>query len=432
MVTAESVKAKMRALIDVANATTGKSDTDLSSAVDSLVEGFGGSGGGSSVKAKDVNFYDYDGTLLHSYTVAEAKALSKLPALPEREGLICQGWNWSLEGIKEQNSPLTVGATYITDDGTTRIHIHLEEGRTSPIVGMNLTGTVIVDWGDGTEPDTLVNTKSYSTLMYTPTHNYSKPGDYVIRLTVDGKMYFGGSGSSNHGAYILRYNDSGYANRGYNVAVRKIEIGNGVDRINEYSFYGCHLLQSITIPNSVTKIDASCFIENVNIKHITIPNGITKIEKRTFKDCYYLASVAIPESVTAIEGYAFQNAAIRSVYIPKSCEQILELSFGNCRLLSSIIFGNGIKTIASTALGSCKSLLKVAFPPTVLKISGFSGCSSVVYYDFTRHTAVPTLTDSSAFYEIPEDCEIRVPAALYDEWIAATNWATYAANIVAV
>jgi hypothetical protein len=54
------------------------------------------------------------------------------------------------------------------------------------------------------------------------------------------------------------------------------------------------------------------------------------------------------------------------------------------------------------------------------------------FYDFTSHTSVPTLANSNAFQGIPADCEIRVPAALYDEWIAATNWSTYASRIVAV
>ena len=31
---------------------------------------------GSTVKPKDVNFIDYDGTLLYSYTLAEAAALT--------------------------------------------------------------------------------------------------------------------------------------------------------------------------------------------------------------------------------------------------------------------------------------------------------------------------------------------------------------------
>src|SRR5574344_498215 len=45
-----------------------------------------GGGGGTlpSANRKDVNFYDYDGTLLYSYTLAEAQALTALPDQPTR------------------------------------------------------------------------------------------------------------------------------------------------------------------------------------------------------------------------------------------------------------------------------------------------------------------------------------------------------------
>ena len=46
----------------------------------------GGSGGGKELKRDDVNFFDYDGTLLYSYTWEEAKNLTELPPLPKHEG----------------------------------------------------------------------------------------------------------------------------------------------------------------------------------------------------------------------------------------------------------------------------------------------------------------------------------------------------------
>lgn len=96
--------------------------------------------------------------------------------------------------------------------------------------------------------------------------------------------------------------------------------------------------------------------------------------------------------------------------------------------------GNGVTSIVSRAFYYCYSLVSVVIPEGVTSIesSAFYGCYGVAYYDFSNHTAVPTLTSTNAFTGIPADCEIRVPAALYDEWIAATNWSTYASQIVAV
>lgn len=53
-----------------------------------------------SVPKKDVNFFDYDGTVLYSYTADEFKALNALPANPIHTGLTAQGWNWSLSDAK--------------------------------------------------------------------------------------------------------------------------------------------------------------------------------------------------------------------------------------------------------------------------------------------------------------------------------------------
>jgi len=252
----------------------------------------------------------------------------------------------------------------VPDDGATYLYISLAEGRTSPMLGVGVNGTVTVDWGDGTEPDVLTGT-STSTTKWTPNHAYAAPGDYVIRLALDGEMKLRGGSQQNSPSCILRHaSGSDERNRAYASMVHKVKIGNGVTAIDDYAFYYCYALKSVAIPDSVTSIG-----------------------ERAFYACYSLASVTIPDSVTSIG----------------------ETAFSNCNALASV-------TIQGNA-----SIGDKAFYP----------CYGVAYYDFTAYTTVPTLPSTSVFIGIPADCEIRVPAALYDEWIAATNWATYAAKIKA-
>ena len=368
----------------------GDTIAEIKALVDALPDA--GSGGGDAnptAASKAVNFIDYDGTIRYSYTLDEVAALTDLPALPAHDGLVCQGWNWTLADIKALGRDVTVGAVYITDDGKTRIYIHLEEGRTSPMLGCCPNGTVTVDWGDGTTPDTLTGT-STSTVKWTPTHNYAAPGDYVIKLTVSGTMGFYGSGSSNQDAALLRYSSTADSrNRVYQNAIRKVEIGNGVTSIRGYTFSGCSSLSSITIPDGVISIGNSAFYSNRSLPSITIPNGVTSIGLSAFSHCSSLSSITIPNGVTSIGGSAFYG----------------------CGSLSSITIPNGMISIGD---------------------STFYGCSGIKFYDFTAATAVPTLTYANAFSNIAADCEIRVPASLVDTWKAATNWATYADHIVGV
>ena len=228
-------------------------------------------------------------------------------------------------------------------DGKTRVYIHLEHGRTSPRLGVCPKGTVTVDWGDGTKPDTLTGA-STTTVKWTPTHEYTAPGDYVIALTVEGTMGFYGNGNTNQYSGILRYaSGSNTRNQAYQNAVQKVEIGEGVTSIGNNAFQNCYSLASITIPENVTSIGSSAF-----------------------QSCPSLASITIPESVTSIGNYAFYN------------------------------------------------------------------CYGMRYYDFTACTSVPALPNTNAFSGIPSDCQMLIPAALYDEWSTATNWATYASYMVAV
>ena len=345
-------------------------------------------GGGTTPGSPgDITFYDYDGTIFTSWTLEELATKTALPDYPSHEGLTCQGWNWSLADLKTTNRKINVGAIYITDDGKTRIYIRLEEGRTSPMLGVCPNGTVTVDWGDGTTPDTLTGT-STTTVKWTQNHAYSTPGEYVIKLTVDGTMGFYGDLGS--GGAILRYSSSSdNRNAVYKNSVQKIEIGNGVTSIKQNAFNACYSLISITIPNSITSIEESTFNTCSSLSSITIPNSITSIGASAFNGCYSLSPITIPNSVTSI----------------------LQQAFSRCFSLSSITIPDSVTSIASSV---------------------FYTCSSVAFYDFSNHTSVPTLSNTNAFKNIAVDCQIRVPASLVDTWKAATNWSTYADHIVGV
>ena len=416
-------------------------------------------GGGTTQGAPgDITFYDYDGTIVTSWTLAELATKTALPDYPSHEGLTCQGWNWSLADLKTTNRKMNVGAMYITDDGKTRIYIRLEEGRTSPMLGVCPNGTVTVDWGDGTTPDTLTGT-STTTVKWTPNHAYAVPGEYVIKLTVDGTMGFYGDLDSIVGGAILLYS-SGYDDRNYvyRNSVQKIEIGNGVisiglasfimcyslasitipnsvTSIGEYAFYLCSSLSSVTIPNGVTSIGGYAFAECSSLVSITMPNSVTSIGDSAFSECYHLSSITIPNSVTSIGKSAFSECYhLSSITIPDGVTSIEHHMFNTCRSLSSITIPNGVTSIGDNAFYGCYSLASIAIPNGVTSIGAYTFfyCYGVAFYDFSNHTSVPTLANTNAFTGISADCQIRVPASLVDAWKTATNWSTYADHIVGV
>lgn len=196
--------------------------------------GSGGSGS-SSVSLKDVNFYDYDGTLVASYSLSEAQSLTALPDGPTHDGLTFQGWNYSLEKVKAFTCPMNVGAMYITDDGKTRLHIRLAaEGRMNvPLyISQAVANGVTIDWGDGSATQTLAGTGNVNT-----THTYANIGDYVITLEpVDGCTIGFGDGTN---SYCVM-GSTGNNNKMYCNMLQAVRVGIGVTSIGSYAFHGCY------------------------------------------------------------------------------------------------------------------------------------------------------------------------------------------------
>ena len=297
-------------------------------------------------------------------------------------------------------------------DGKTRIYIHLEDGRTSPMLGICPNGTVTVDWGDGTESNTLTGT-SVTMVKWTPTHNYAAAGDYVISLTVDGSAGLAGANDTHNCSYLLRYS-SGADSRNYVYinAIYKIEIGNGITQLDSYAFKHCLGLKSITIPNGVTSINSYVFYNCYSLSSASLSNSITSISTGTFRECYSLSSVSLPNSITSIKTDMFRGCyALQKIEIPDTVTSIGDYAFYYCRALSNITIPNGVTSFGKYAFGYCYGMK---------------------YYDFTAFTAIPKLGTTNVFAGMPDDCEIRVPAALADKWKKDTNWATYANKIVGV
>ena len=265
------------------------------------------SGGGGSAGTSNVNFYDYDGTIVHSYSASEFADLTELPSNPSHEGLTAQGWNWTLAAAKTyvaDYGKLNIGQMYNTSDGKTRLFITLGAGRLEPYLGLGINGSVDVDWGDGSAHDTM--TGSSLTSLISKSHTYATEGDYVIALVVTGEIAF--LYDSTKGALLLTGNQSSAnLNAAYRNAIRKVSIGSGVTSISNNAFNSCYSLTSITIPSSVTSIGSYAFTSCYSLTSITIPSSVTSISSYAFNSCYSLTSITIPSSVTSIGNNAFAS-----------------------------------------------------------------------------------------------------------------------------
>jgi|GEM_PF-425485 len=154
-------------------------------------------------------------------------------------------------------------------------------------------------------------------------------------------------------------------------------IPGSVTTIGKCAFYGSGLT-SVTIPDTVTSIEAGAFYFCASLTSIDIPDSITTIEDATFGVCLSLTSVTIPDSVTSIGNWAFRTcSALTSIIIPGSVTTIGEGAFERCASLTSIVIPDGITAIENETFYYCTALTSATIPNSVTSIgrSAFAFCT---------------------------------------------------------
>lgn len=179
--------------------------------------------------------------------------------------------------------------------------------------------------------------------------------------------------------------------------VTSVTIPESVTRIESYSFacmYGFDAeagpekiskLHSISIPESVNYIGSSAFMNCASLEEISLPSSILAIEPQTFAFCDGLRSCKMGANVVSI-GYisfgatsaltnlefspalsfigdgAFYEGGLESVTLPKGCAYLSFNSFFKCANLSTITLPSTLKFVSSSAFTGCSEDLVVFGP----------------------------------------------------------------------
>ena len=352
-------------------------DTTNYSSITVNVSGGGGGAGGS-----DVKFYDYDGTIVTSYSAADFANLSAMPDNPTHTGLTAQGWNWSLADAKTYVATygkLNIGQMYITSDGKTRLYFVIPKDNLTLDLYLNLDEDteLDVDWGDNSEHTTWTSNDGDSS----KSHTYSDGGKYTVAITVVS------------GGFTPVDTDGRYSS-----TLKRVEFGSGVTTIETGGFQLCSVLTSIIIPNSVESIENEAFHYCYALASIIIPNSVESIEDSAFSSCYALSSITIPNSVTSIGDSAFSSCyALASITIPNSVTSIDSEAFSGCSALASITIPNSVTSIDSEVFSDCSALASITFKPT-------------------------TPPELNGDLSIPTTCVIRVPQGTLSDYTSASNY----------
>lgn len=324
---------------------------------------------------KDINFYDYDGTLLFAYTFDEAKQLTMLPTPPEKDLLIFDGWTHTLKDIATTKARLDIGAFYYTRSGKTEFDTVINElsGLTEDFrLYTYYERMTTIDWGDGTIEQMTENGEVVHS------HTYSDYGEYTILVDADNINQ--SSTSSTYRVY-----------KGYNASVGK--------------------------PNLSIK----------NVRYSRKTDLGTADSK--YRYCLGLETVSQWSGNYYPQNYDFDHCPKLKFYTTKRNRYSLQM--GYCYGITRACTSLDTSAVGAGAYRDCANLKSISLYKEKTIYSGaFANCINCLLYDCRNYTAVPTLSNIDAFFGINQNAKIVVPDELYNEWIIANNWSAYSKYIV--
>lgn len=196
------------------------------------------------------------------------------------------------------------------------------------------------------------------------------------------------SDSDKKGKWAFKGSIKGVVSSAFNgkKSLRSIILPEGITFIDKSAFLNSGL-EAITLPESLMEIGQSVFL-GTQLKEITIPanvralgtsafegsdagtmplekvifNGskIMEIEPYTFKNCVNLKEITLPESLTIIAYDAFLGcSSLTKVVIPDNVTEIEKTAFSQCTSLTEATIGRSVKSIGKKCFDGCEKLATV-------------------------------------------------------------------------
>ena len=168
--------------------------------------------------------------------------------------------------------------------------------------------------------------------------------------------------------------------------LEKVTIPSSIKRIDDSAFKECRSLVSVEFENnsSLLKLGNEAFMNCTEVKSIEIPTNVQSIGKASFKGCVKLESISLPfvggsQEENTYFGYIFSNSYQSSSYsdVPSSlkivrlldgCKVIDSYAFERCTNIESLILPNTLETIKEYAFMYCNDLRTLVIPDSVQEI----------------------------------------------------------------
>lgn len=162
-------------------------------------------------------------------------------------------------------------------------------------------------------------------------------------------------------------------------SITALSLPNSITEFGQGALSGIPLIKSITIPNSVKKIPHSLVAECKSLTTVIFPNAVDEMGKGVCEGCPALTSVTLPQNITTITESTFENCtSLARLDVPSSVTTYDQLCFYGCKGLKTLPMGENVTEIGWRSFAKCTGLTSIVVPARVkIGFLAFEYCTSL-------------------------------------------------------
>ena len=170
--------------------------------------------------------------------------------------------------------------------------------------------------------------------------------------------------------------------------LERVELPEGISRIEDWAFSECTALKNMRIPSTVTELGAGAFQKCSALENIVLPDGLTTISYMLFNECRSLKEIRIPEGVTYINRWSFADCdALTEITIPEGVTATEDGVLQNCDSLKTVVLPSTLTSFGNHVFQGCTALAEINLPDdmTYVKNDLFRECTSLKQITLPKH-----------------------------------------------
>lgn len=260
--------------------------------------------------------------------------------------------------------------------------------------------------------------------------------DWISRGMIVSNTYADGKGVIVFSSDISEIPSSAFRNSMPAGPLSSITLPNSVTRIQTKAFYNNSALECVNNVEHLTSIDDYAFYRCQSLQRFTIPASLTSLGVNVFTDCYSLEELTIKSTSTFHAyglAYLVNGANIRTLNGPFATDDHKFIIINNELVMAAgkesgnIIIPESVTTVKPYVFYSFKDARTITVPSGVSSfgIYAFYGCTGLEIINLLSQTPASV----AASFDNTNECPIIVPSGSVNSYKEA--WSNYSTRIAA-